>query len=111
MFEATVVLIALLAQNLLNDHSAKELIATAAVFFGFMHAQVSSRMQEKESEKTVPDVECWKWSNRYFVAKEIFWIAFFIVSQSYSALIGCVIFAVYPIWRKYYRKFKKAGHQ
>lgn len=81
-----------------------ELIGVAAVLFSFMHAQVSDRMAEKEALRTVPDVECHRWSVRYLITKELCWLGYFACTKSWSALVGVGVFLAYPVWRSWYRR-------
>lgn len=106
MYEAFVVATILFVVWLLTGHRWIELIGSIAVFFTFKHAQISDRMQELQAVKSRPDVHCYRWSNRYFVAKEFLWILFFALTGAYSAITGAVLFCLYPFWRRYYRKFK-----
>ena len=80
-----------------------EVIAVAAVFFTFRHAQIADRMQESQAAKAHPDVPCHWQSNYFFAGKEALWITFFILIHSWAALSGSIIFFCYPFWRKYYR--------
>jgi len=85
-----------------------EIVGALAVFFGFMHGQIADRhsgmneVLEKEGKEVL--VECWKWSTRYFISKEIIWIVYFIHLRAWSALIGCGLYSMYPLWRRYYLK-------
>ncbi len=81
-----------------------EIIATAAVFLTFMHASVADRLQEQQAIKAQPDVWCHYKLKRYFLGKEALWILFFILIQSWAALLGSVIFFLYPFWRQWYRQ-------
>ena len=83
-----------------------EIIAALAVLLSFGHAQISSRLAEKESAKLVPDVDCYQRLWYYFIGKEILWVLYFFMSHSYSALIGCFVFIAYPIWRKFWLRIK-----
>lgn len=104
LYEAFVVGLLLFVILCFKGFQKEEIICSLAVFFTFLHAQVADRMQEKQSKMAKPDVECFKWSNRYFVIKETLWIAFFMLIGSYAALTGAVIFSLYPLWRLFYRK-------
>lgn len=101
-FVAAVLFIVVLA----TGNSLKEWIGAAAVLLTFMHAQVSDRMAEDQAAKPVPTVDCFSWSTRYFVMKEFLWLAYFLMSQTWSALVGVVIFLAYPAWRKFYRRHR-----
>jgi hypothetical protein len=74
----------------------REALTAAAVLAGFAHAQVSDRLAEMEGRRTQPEVHCWRWSLRYFVAKEALWFAVFAAYRNWSALAGVVLFLLYP---------------
>jgi hypothetical protein len=98
----------LLAVNLFRDGvHPLEYLAALAVFLSFGHAQIADRLAEKEENKTIPEVECYKKLWYYFIGKEICWFLFFILSHAYSALAGVFIFLAYPFWRKFYRTYIK----
>lgn len=102
--ESAVVLLILLTQLFFVEVSLKEVVGSLAVWITFMHGQVSDRMQEKMAEQAEPDVECYRWSNRYFMAKEVLWILYFFMTGAYAAITGAAVFFLYPLWRKIYRK-------
>lgn len=97
------VLVAGLACN--PHYNWTDIIGSVAVLISFGHAQVSDRMAEKQSKLAKPDVECYRWSLGYFIAKEALWLAYFISNHSYPALLGVVVFLLYPVWRKVYRRY------
>jgi hypothetical protein len=80
-----------------------EAVGTLAVLATFAHAQVAERMREKEALKAKPDVHCHRWSTRYFFAKELLWLSYFVAHRSWSALVGVGVFLAYPLWRKWWR--------
>lgn len=87
-----------------------ELIATAAVFFTFLHAQMGNRLQEAEAAKDKPSVEN-AWHIVLFqIAKESLWVVFFFMTQAWAALVGAIVFLAYPFWRKWYRKRHPLKH-
>lgn len=94
----------LFAVNALRDNPfSLDLLAAGAVLLTFGHAQIADRMMEKEKEKAQPDVECYQKLLYYYVGKEVLWFLYFLLNQSYSALVGVVVFLIYPIWRRFYR--------
>lgn len=105
-WEAAFVAAILALVVLVTGNSLKEWIGAAAVLLTFMHAQVSDRMAEDQAAKPVPSVDCFGWSTRYFVMKEFLWLSYFLMSQTWSALAGVVLFLIYPAWRKFYRSRK-----
>lgn len=85
-----------------------EWVGSAAVLMSFAHGQVSDRLAEKEAKRASPEVDCYRWSRRYFLAKEMLWVAYFAAIGSYSALAGCGLFLVYPAWRMWHRAAARA---
>lgn len=103
IYEAGVAAILLIVSVILNNISFEAVLSAVAVFYSFMHIQISDRLQEQEAMKIHVSVECHDKLNRYLVLKEVLWIMFFILSGAYPALLGCILFISYPLWRKYYR--------
>lgn len=103
MFTVASILFAVFA---LTSKSYIELFGVFGVILSFGHTQISDRLQEEEevrnkaNEKTV---ECHKKLIWYFAGKEISWFCYFVFTKSYPALIGVVLFLLYPFWRKYWR--------
>lgn len=81
-------------------------ITTLAIIFTFQHAQISDRLQERQTVLDKPTVECYGKLNKLFVGKEILWITTFYLMNNYAAIVGSAMFAAYPYWRKLYRKYK-----
>lgn len=102
--EAAFVFLVLLAVILIAGGRWVEYVGATAVFFSFMHAQVSDRMAEEQSKMIDPSVECYRWSQRYFFIKEAMWLVYFVALNAWSALVGVGVFLLYPMWRKYYRR-------
>lgn len=110
--EAAVVGVVLAMVAFFSGKGWVEWIGALAVFMTFMHGQVSIRfteaakVAERDIEKAFPEddhkVECWKWSDRYYWTKEGLWFAYFLLHQSWSALVGCILFLAYPMWRKWW---------
>ncbi len=78
-------------------------ITTAAILFTFNHGQIGDRLQERQAIMTVSSVECFRKLNKLFAGKEILWIAAFLLMHNYAAIVGSVLFFLYPLWRKFYR--------
>jgi hypothetical protein len=105
--EMLVVAIILVAINFFTNRLFTiEILAMVAVLLSFGHAQIANRLIEQEALRDQPTVECYKRMHYYFVGKECFWLLYFFMSQSYSALAGVFLFIAYPIWRKWWRKIK-----
>jgi hypothetical protein len=92
------------AVNVILKRGTLEWVGALAVLVSFAHGQVSDRLAEKEGQKSSPEVDCYRMSRRYFVAKEVLWVLYFVMSGAWSPLIGCGLFLVYPIWRSWWRK-------
>ncbi len=106
-----VYMVLILGMALTNSFGLANTVCSVAVLMSFCHAQISDRMAEKQAHLVKPDVECYRYSLFYFVAKESLWLAFFIITHSYPALFGVGIFLLYPVWRKVYRKYVKQDNQ
>ncbi len=81
-----------------------EILAAIAVILTFGHFQISTRLSEKESLKLNPDVSCYNKLLFYTVGKEMLWFVYFLMNKSYSALVGVLIFLLYPVWRRWRRR-------
>lgn len=101
--ENAVVAAVLAAVALCTGGSWREWIGAAAVFCGFCHASIAERMREREAARPVPSVECHRLSTWFFLAKEAFWVVYFVALGAWSALVGCGLFLLYPLWRRWWR--------
>lgn len=104
--EAMVVAGVLAMQLDATGYHPAEIVCSIAVYITFLHAQVADRMQERQALQATPEVECHAKLNRYFMVKEALWIAFFVMTRSYSALSGAILFFLYPFWRRCWRMIK-----
>lgn len=86
--------------------SGWEALGALAVLLSFMHGQIGDRHSAAASRQYstggVVEVECWRWERRYFLGKEVLWVVYFVHLQAWSALVGCALFLVYPLWRKWW---------
>jgi Ni,Fe-hydrogenase I cytochrome b subunit len=85
------------ANNLVNW------ITTLAILVTFNHGIIGDRLQERQSKMDKPTVECYYKLNRLFAIKEVIWITAFFIMKNYAAIVGSVLFFLYPFWRKFYR--------
>jgi hypothetical protein len=97
----TLALTAVLSGSRLTDW-----VGAVAVFFTFMHGQISFDFAEDQSAKSAPDVSCHRWSGRYFVVKEALWVLTFTLLEAWPLLIGTVVFLTYPKWRTAFRSWR-----
>lgn len=104
-YEATIVLLILCLTVYLSGNQLIEYLGALAVFFTFMLIEIQDRTNEKEALKAVPDNECYHLAPYYLYLKELLWISYFICKGAHSAIIGSVIFLLYPWWRKAYRRY------
>ena len=102
--ESAVVAAILLITALASGGSAVEWVGAAAVWCGFSHASIAERLREREAARPAPSVECHEKLGRYFTAREVLWTVYFLALGAWSALVGCVLFVAYPIWRQWWRK-------
>lgn len=78
-------------------------LAALAVTLTFAHAQVASRLAERDAARTRPAVECHAWQWRYLAAKELAWVAYFALTGAWPCLAGCALLLLYAPWRKLWR--------
>jgi hypothetical protein len=81
-----------------------EWLCASAVLATFGHASVAERLRERDALRVQPEVDCVRWTWRYFIVKEILWAAFFVATGAYVALVGVGVFLAYPAWRTWWRK-------
>ena len=83
-----------------------EWVGALAVLLSFMHGQIADRHAYAAAREARagggPAVDCWRWSARYFLGKEIAWVVYFVTHRSWSALVGSALFLLYPAWRRWY---------
>ncbi len=101
--EVAVVAVALAAVVVITRARAVEWLAAAAVCASFMHGQVTTRLAEREAARAQPQVACHAWTGRYYVAKEVLWLVYFLIVHAWSALVGVGLFLMYPRWRAWWR--------
>lgn len=104
-FEAAVAFGVLALSALLTGGGALSWVSALAVWFSFLHGTVTDRLAEGEGRRSTPDVRCYGYAVRYFVAKELLWAVVFVGSGLYPALVGSVLFLAYPAWRRLYRRY------
>jgi hypothetical protein len=103
-WELLVVAVVLTVTTTLFANNIVNWITLLAILFTFNHAQIGDRLQERQAKMIKPDVECYWKLNKLFAIKEVTWIVAFILMHNYAAIVGSVLFALYPVWRKWYRR-------
>lgn len=108
--ESLFVGICLLLIAFISNKGWVEFMGILAVYFTFQHSVISERLAQAEKERGNNNqpilVECHYKLSGYFIAKEFIWLIYFVILGAWSAIGGVVIFLLYPVWRKYYRKHK-----
>ena len=102
--EHAIVVAVLFTVWIATGHQERELLGSIAVYLGHGCASIGARMEEQEALRDKPSVACFKQYWRYYIGKEIAWFGYFVWSGAWSALVGCILFGLYPFWRKYWRK-------
>lgn len=97
---------ALLALAASTEGTPRAWLAAGAVLLTFAHAQVANRLDEAEGSRPRDEhhVECRRWLDRYWTAKEALWCLTFVVYDQRAALVGAVLFLLYPPWRQLWRR-------
>ena len=108
--ETLVVAIILATVAIVTGSHPVEWIGSLAVLAGFGHASISTRLAEREAYRVQPSVECYRKAALYWVAKEALWTCYFVAHHSWSALVGCGVFLLYPLWRKAWRRAYPLQH-
>lgn len=103
-FENAVAIVVLASTAMLAGNTWIEWLGAAAVFCGFCHGSIAERLREREAARPVASVECHRLLGWYFVGREVLWTTYFVALGAWSAIAGCVLFAAYPVWRKFWRK-------
>ena len=109
VYEGAVVACALMATVFIAGGGWREWVGAVAVQLTFHHAAIADRMAERQARQAVPDVPCHPWSARFFVAKETLWFVYFAAVGAWPALVGVVLFLMYPAWRRYWRSVHPLG--
>lgn len=81
-------------------------VAGLAVFFTFQYLSVSFRLLEAQEKQNEVTVQCYQKLPYYLWAKESLWMLVFLLTGAYTAIVGNVLFLVYPGWRKFYLRCK-----
>lgn len=102
--ESAVVLLLLSVTASASGGGLAAWLGVVAVQCSFHHMAIGERMREREAARPVPSVECHRQLTAFLVAKEAAWIALFLVTRTYPALVGCVLFLAYPAWRRAWRR-------
>ena len=101
--EALLILLLLVIITILNGSSLTDCIASAAVFLGFLHAQHSFDLAEKDTASSQPQLGLGYLKNIH-IAKEVLWVTTFLLLKSDPLLLGAIAFLLYPFWRQFLRK-------
>ena len=70
-------------------------LSAGAVFATFIHGALCFDLSESPSARS-PLFGI----SFYWVSKEFLWLAVFVLSGAYPAIVGTVLFILYPLWRK-----------
>lgn len=70
-------------------------LSACAVFITFIHGALCFDLSTNQvSKKSVLGI------GFYWISKEFLWLAVFLLSGAYPAIIGTGLFILYPLWRK-----------
>jgi hypothetical protein len=109
VIEYAVIAIVLVTVAIISKKGWVEWLGVLAVFLTFGHASIAERLREREAlrhqARSPIEVSCYWKLPYYFYAKELVWLAYFILIGAWSAIAGVMVFLVYTPWRSYYRKW------
>lgn len=72
----------------------------------FRMSEAQAKMASGSASSSQHFVECYRWSNVYFVCAEVLWAVYFSQHKAWAALSGVAVFVGYSYWRKWYTKRK-----
>ena len=104
--EAAVMAAVLAVTVLVTGNQPIEWVGACAVFVMTRRVSVANRMQESEASQPAPSTDCYPWFQRYLVFGECLWTVYFLLLGAYSALVGVALMLLYPVWRRFYRRWK-----
>ena len=78
-------------------------VAVIAVTLTLLHAQRTDALHEMHKILHQPVMRHYWRLDLFSAAKEAVWIFAFLLMKNYSAIIGRLLFCLYPFWRKFYR--------
>ncbi len=110
-YEVLLVGILLIINLMIFDLRWQEWVAVIAIIFTFMHGQVARYLSEAEMIEYHSGSRIFQKRSSshkesfFYLAKEIMWFAYFISLGAYTAILGTVLFIIYPFWRTFYRKY------
>ena len=90
-----------------TGYQKRELIGAVVVHLGYWIALIGEPKAECKALRDKPSVACFRQYWVYYVAKEIAgigYLVYFVLSGAWSAVVGCVLFGLYPVCRKWWRK-------
>lgn len=104
-WETLTVMAVMAAVVLLTGNRPIEWIGWAALMLAHGRNSVMIRMSEAQQQAGAGGphhVECHAWGTRYLWSGECFWACYFVMHRSWSALAGVAVFALFPLWRRWY---------
>jgi hypothetical protein len=101
------ILASVTASTTSSENMLVNILAMFAVYYTFLHVKVASRLEEAQEKLEVNTVECYERLTHYLIIKEFLWVGVFFLTGAYSAIVGNIVFLLYPAWRKIYLKARK----
>lgn len=108
--ETLVVMLIMSAVAIASGNNLVEWIGFSALCLAHGRNSVMIRMSESQVAHDAGNphhVECHAWATWYLWFGEVFWACYFLAHKSWSALCGVGVFALFPIWRRWYSKSKR----
>lgn len=84
-----------------------EWIGVLAVFMAFKHTVVAFRLEDtvQTMERHAHISHPKNRQAQLFYTKEILWFIYFVLLGAWSALVGVILFLLYPFWHKARKKY------
>jgi hypothetical protein len=89
--------------------SAIVLMSALAVHVTFQHVQIATRLHEADQARPDAHVECHAKLTEYLAIKEAAWIAVFLMTGAYPAIVGSLVLLAYPAWRRVYLRARRSS--
>lgn len=88
-----------------TGNELKDWLCAVAVLLEFGEATIVDRLiEERDSEEIRRHTNSLRKLLPYTFIRETLWVIYFVLVHSYSALVGCFVFLLYPFWRKFWRR-------
>ncbi len=114
--ELLFVAVVLVITGLISDKGSVEWLGVLGVLLTFEYTIIANHLGElygKKSKKPRVNKKHPDYHDRlllFYYFKEVVWFSYFIMLGAWSALVGVVLFLLYAVWRREWRKYHEVSH-